>query len=111
VPHHHPVRHHPARHPQRDCYRQGTGFVCPLGSAPHGRPHVIKLAGPGALKCGPDGTGAGCHTRMARPVAAPVRHLPATGASSELMALSGLGLAGLGLALYGISRARRKQEG
>ena len=31
----------------RDCTRQGTGFICPLGSAPRHRPHVFNLGAPG----------------------------------------------------------------
>jgi hypothetical protein len=120
-PHHHAG--FPARAPlgsgraHRDCVRQGTGFVCPLGSAPHRRPHVFNLTAPGhphAIRCGGAGA-ASCHTRAAHPVAvrqAPVgRQLPTTGGSSALLALSGLGLAGAGVVLYRLSRTRRGQQG
>ena len=121
-PHHHHAGL-PVRAPRgsgrahRHCVRQGTGFVCPLGSAPHRRPHVYNLTGPThphALRCGGAGAAA-CHTHAARPVAvrpAPVgRELPVTGGSSALLALSGLGLAGAGVVLYRLSRVRRGQEG
>ncbi|WP_185792425.1 hypothetical protein [Actinoallomurus bryophytorum] len=123
----HPARHHHVRLPvgaprgsgraHRDCSRQGSGFVCPLGSAPHHRPHVVNLTGPShphALRCG-GASGIACHTRAAHPIAArpqPVRgNLPTTGGSSALLALSGLGLAGAGMVLYRLSRARRGEEG
>ncbi|MGH3377593.1 MAG: LPXTG cell wall anchor domain-containing protein, partial [Actinoallomurus sp.] len=113
-PHHHFPRSSGLGH--RDCVRQGTGFVCPLGSAPHRRPHTLNLGAPGrphTLHCVGAAT-AGCHTRAARPVAVrpqPVaRRLPTTGGSSELLALSGLGLAGAGVLLFGLSRARRRGE-
>jgi hypothetical protein len=119
----HPLRHHHARLPlgsgraHRDCSRQGTGFVCPLGSAPHHRPHVVNLRAPShphELHC-VGAAGVACHTRAAHPIAArpqPVRgNLPTTGGSSALLALSGLGLAGAGVVLYRISRVRRGQEG
>jgi hypothetical protein len=124
VPHGRPHHHagFPARAPlgsgraHRHCVRQGTGFVCPLGSAPRRHPHVFNLTAPGhphALRCGAGA--AACHTREARPVAVrpqPVGgHLPVTGASSALLALSGLGLAGVGVVLYRLSRARRGQAG
>jgi hypothetical protein len=112
-PHHHvPLR--PGR-PHRDCVRQGTGFVCPLGSASHHRPHVLNLRSPGsphALHC-VGAAGAACHTREARPVAMrpqPVGgRLPVTGGSSALLALSGVGLAGAGMVLYRLSRTRREE--
>jgi hypothetical protein len=123
----HPAGHHHARVPagaplgsgraHRDCTRQGSGFVCPLGSAPHHRPHVVNLAGPShphGLHC-VGAAGVACHTRAAHPIAArpqPVRgNLPTTGGSSALLALSGLGLAGAGMVLYRLSRARRGEEG
>ncbi|MDN3355064.1 hypothetical protein [Actinomadura sp. DC4] len=103
-------------HAHRDCVRQGSGFVCPLGSAPRHRPHVVNLARPShphGLHCGPGA--AACHTRTAHPIAArpmPVRReLPVTGGSSALLALSGLGLAGAGVVLYRLSRTRRGGEG
>jgi Domain of unknown function DUF11 len=111
-PHHHGPRG-PGR-PHRDCFRQGTGFVCPLGSAPHHRPHVINLGShPHALHC-VGAAGAACHTRAARPVEVPQRpagRLPTTGGPSGLLALSGLGLAGAGVVLYGLSRGRRRRDG
>jgi LPXTG-motif cell wall-anchored protein len=123
----HPAGHHHARVPagaplgsgraHRDCSRQGSGFVCPLGSAPHHRPHVVNLTGPShphALHC-VGAAGVACHTRAAHPIAArpqPVRgNLPTTGSSSALLALSGLGLAGAGMVLYRLSRARRGEQG
>jgi hypothetical protein len=112
-PHHHFPRSSGLAH--RDCVRQGAGFVCPLGSAPHRRPHALNLGAPAhphRLNC-VGAEAAGCHTRAARPVAVrpqPVRRqLPVTGGSSELLALSGLGLAGAGVLLFGLSRARRRQ--
>jgi hypothetical protein len=114
-PHHHaPLGSGRAR---RDCVRQGTGFVCPLGSATHHRPQAFNLASPGhphAFHC-VGAAGAGCHTREARPVAVrsqPVHgNLPTTGGSSELLALAGLGLAGAGVVLYRLSRTRREEGG
>jgi Domain of unknown function DUF11 len=119
-PHHHAG--FPARAPlgsgraHRDCVRQGTGFVCPLGSAPHRRPHVYNLTAPRhphAIRCGAGAEA--CHTREARPVAMrpqPVRgNLPVTGGSSALLALSGLGLAGAGVVLYRLGRTRRGEQG
>jgi LPXTG-motif cell wall-anchored protein len=38
-------------------------------------------------------------------------HLPVTGGSSALLALSGLGLAGAGLVLYRLGRTRRGEHG
>ena len=115
-PHHHP-RAPRGSGAHRDCVRQGTGFVCPLGSAPHHRPHVYNLTSPRhphALRCG-GASGASCHTRAAQPVAVrpqPVGgRLPTTGGSSALLALSGLGLAGAGMVLYRLSRTRRGEEG
>jgi hypothetical protein len=124
VPHGRPHHHagFPARAPlgsgraHRDCIRQGSGFVCPLGSAPRHRPHVYNLTAPGhphAIRCGAGAEA--CHTREARPVAMrpqPVGgHLPVTGGSSALLALSGLGLAGAGVVLYRLSRTRRGEQG
>jgi LPXTG-motif cell wall-anchored protein len=112
-----PHRHFPRSSglAHRDCVRQGAGFVCPLGSAPHRRPHALNLGAPGRphrLNCVGAET-AGCHTRAARLVAVrpqPVRRqLPTTGGSSELLALSGLGLAGAGVVLFGLSRTRRRR--
>jgi hypothetical protein len=124
VPHGRPHHHagFPARAPlgsgraHRDCVRQGTGFVCPLGSAPRHRPHVFNLTAPRhphAIRCGAGAEA--CHTREARPVALrpqPVGgHLPVTGGSSALLALAGLGLAGAGLVLYRLGRTRRGEQG
>jgi LPXTG-motif cell wall-anchored protein len=120
-PHHHvplggPHDHVPAGRPHHGCVRQGTGFVCPLGSAAHHRPPVVNLhspAHPRALRC-VGASSAGCHTREARPVAVrpqPARgNLPTTGSSSALLALSGLGLAGAGVVLYRLSRTRTRRE-
>jgi hypothetical protein len=114
-PHHRVPRASGRAH--RDCVRQGTGFVCPLGVAPHHRPHVLNLTSPShphTLHC----VGAGdpaCHTRSARPVTMREQpaggRLPATGGPSGLLALSGLGLAGAGVVLYRLSRTRRENEG
>ncbi len=103
----------------KGCLAQGTGFICPLGSAPRGGHHVRPAlhsrpgVRPERFQCGSGG--AACHTRMARPLAArpnvTVRHLPTTGTSSALLALSGLGLAGAGAVLYRVGRSRRRQEG
>jgi LPXTG-motif cell wall-anchored protein len=120
---HHPLgrphRHVPraSGRAHRDCVRQGTGFVCPLGAAPHHRPHVLNLTSPThphTLHC-VGANGPACHTRSARPVAVREQpaggRLPATGGPSELLALSGLGLAGAGVVLYRLSRTRRENEG
>lgn len=113
---HHPLggpRHHaPLGRPHGNCYRQGTGFVCPLGAAPHG-PHVVGLTHPHGLHCG-GSAGASCHIHEARPVAVRQQptggRLPLTGSSSALLALSGIGLAGAGAVLYRLSRTRRSDE-
>jgi hypothetical protein len=117
---HAPHGHHPlgSGRAHRDCARQGTGFVCPLGPAPRHRPHVLNLTAPAhphAVHCvGAGAGGTACHTREARPLAAPQpvtgQRLPTTGGSTALLALSGLGLAGAGVVLYRISRTRRGQE-
>lgn len=100
----------------RDCVRQGTGFVCPLGAAPGRRPHLVNLTAPGhphTLHCA-GAAGAACHVRRAQPVAMRPQsaggRLPTTGASSALLALSGVGLAGAGMVLYRLSRSRRGDE-
>jgi LPXTG-motif cell wall-anchored protein len=106
---HHPLGSGRARH---ECVRQGTGFVCPLGTGPR-HPQVHNLEAPGhphGLHCG-SGSGTACHVRAARPVPvreAPGRELPTTGSSSALFALAGLGLAGAGVVLYRLSRTRRE---
>lgn len=113
-PHHHFPRASGRAH--RDCVRQGSGLVCPLGSAPRHRPNVVNLRSPShphALHC-VGSVGAGCHTREARPVAVrpqPVRgNLPTTGGPAGLLALSGFGLVGAGAVLYRLSRTRRRSE-
>jgi LPXTG-motif cell wall-anchored protein len=115
---HEPLGHHHVRVPahHRDCARQGTGFICPLGPAPRHRPRVFHLTSPAhprTLHC-VGGAGAACHLRQARPIAVPQpvtgQRLPTTGGSSALLALSGLGLAGAGVVLYRLSRTRRGQQ-
>ncbi len=113
----HRAPYHPGRG-HKACIRQGSGFICPLGAVPPGHSHMRPAlhSRPGGhpmrMRCA-GGDSAACHTRMARPVAGhanlTARRLPSTGASSALLALCGLGLAGAGAAFYRVGRGRRSE--